>query len=92
MAKILLTGTMTCEAHEVDDVLAILPEHVQLSRAEAGCLQFELWQDELSPRQFHVSEVFRDARAFEAHQDRTQGSDWFRITGHMTRDFRKVEA
>lgn len=92
VSKILLTGTMTCAAHEVDHVLALLPEHIRLSRAEPGCLQFDLWQDEVRPTEFHVTEVFRDARAFEAHQDRTRNSDWFRVTGHMARDFKKSAA
>lgn len=92
MTKILLTGTMTCAAHEVEDVLALMDDHIRKSRGEPGCLQFELWQDELNPRHFHVSEVFVSPAAFEAHQDRTSGSDWFRVTGHMSRDFKKVEA
>ncbi|MBW6417479.1 putative quinol monooxygenase [Celeribacter sp. PS-C1] len=86
--KVMLSGTMTCAAHEIDHVLALLPEHIRLSRAEPGCLQFDLWQDEVRPTEFHVTEVFRDARAFAAHQDRTQSSDWWRVTHHMARDFR----
>ncbi|WP_368487296.1 putative quinol monooxygenase [Celeribacter sp. HF31] len=92
MAKILLTGTMTCAPDEVDHVLALLPEHIRLSRAEPGCLQFDLWQDEVRPTEFHVTEVFRDARAFDAHQDRTQSSDWWRVTHHMARNFKKSAA
>lgn len=87
MSKILLTGHMSCAAHEVEAVLSVMEEHIRLSRAEPGCLQFELWQDELTPTRFNVSEVFRDAAAFEAHQARTERSDWFRVTGHMARDF-----
>lgn len=89
MSKILLTGTMTCAPDEVEAVLSIMPTHIRLSRAEPGCLQFDLWQDELRPCEFHVTERFRDERAFEAHQDRTRASDWFRVTGHMQRDFKK---
>lgn len=92
MAKILLTGTLHCAAEDIEDVLAVMDEHIRLSRAEAGCLQFELWQDEVTPTLFHVNEVFRDAASFEAHQARTRGSDWFRVTHDMTRDFRKVDA
>ncbi|PTQ71934.1 quinol monooxygenase YgiN [Celeribacter persicus] len=92
VSKILLTGTMTCAPEEVEHVLALMPEHIRLSRAEPGCLQFDLWQDEVRPTEFHVTEVFRDAYAFDAHQDRTRSSDWFRVTGHMHRDFRKTSA
>lgn len=92
MSKILLTGTMTCAPSEVDSVLSLLPTHIRLTRAEAGCLDFDLWQDELTPTRFHVNEVFVSEAAFQAHQERTQRSDWFRITHHMDRDFTKVEA
>ncbi len=92
MSKVLLTGTLTCAPHEVDDVLSIIDDHIRKSRAEAGCLQFELWQDELTPTDFHISEVFLSEAAFAKHQDRSQGSDWGRITGHMARDFTKANA
>ncbi len=92
MSKVLLTGTMTCAPSEVDDVLSVMADHIRKSRAEAGCMQFELWQDELTPTAFHVSEVFLSEAAFAKHQERTQGSDWWRITRHMSRDFKKVSA
>ncbi len=92
MTKVLLTGTMTCAPSEVEDVLALMDEHIRKTRAEPGCLEFELWQDELTPTRFHVNEVFVSEVAFEAHQDRTQRSDWFRVTHHMSRDFSKVSA
>ncbi|RPE71379.1 quinol monooxygenase YgiN [Pacificibacter maritimus] len=92
MGKILLTGTMRCAQNEIEDVLSMMAKHIRLSQAEAGCLTFELWQDDLDPRTFHVSEVFRSEAAFEAHQERTRTSDWGRVTSHMARDFQKVQA
>jgi quinol monooxygenase YgiN len=92
MGKILLTGTMRCNADEVDAVLSLMAKHERLSLAEPGCLTFELWQDELDPCCFHVSEVFRSERDFEAHKDRSHSSDWGRVTRHMPRDFTKSNA
>jgi quinol monooxygenase YgiN len=92
MGKILLTGTLRCAQNEVDDVMSMMEKHIRLSQAEAGCLTFELWQDDLDPRTFHVSEVFRSNADFEFHQDRTRKSDWGRVTAHMDRDFSKVDA
>lgn len=91
MTKILLTGTLTCAAHEIEAVLELLPVHIRLSRAEPGCLSFDLWQDELTQTRFHVSEVFRDRAALDAHKDRSAQSDWGRVTGHMSRDFQTSE-
>jgi quinol monooxygenase YgiN len=92
MGKVILTGTMRCAANEIETVLALMAKHERLSQAEPGCLQFELWQDELDPRTFHVSEVFRSETDFESHQDRTHTSDWGRVTRHMPRDFTKNSA
>nr|WP_321509728.1 putative quinol monooxygenase [uncultured Celeribacter sp.] len=92
MGRVLLTGTMRCAPHEVDDVVALLDLHRRLSRAEPGCLQFDLWQDELDPSLFHVHEVFRSESDFEAHQTRTRRSDWWRITHAMTRNFTRSPA
>lgn len=83
----MLTGTLRCAPDEIEAVLSLVPTHQRLSRAEPGCLDFDLWQDELDPRTFHVSEVFRSKRDFDAHQDRTESSDWGRVTAHMDRDF-----
>lgn len=91
MNKILLTGTLTCSADEVDTVLDLMATHIRLSRAEPGCLSFELWQDELTLTRFHVSEVFRNRAAFDAHQERGSSSDWGRATHHMQRDFKISE-
>jgi quinol monooxygenase YgiN len=35
---------------------------------EEGCLQFNVIQDENDPDLLHLHEVYRDARAFEAHK------------------------
>ncbi len=83
-----LTGIMTCAPGEVATVLQALPQHVRLTRAEAGCLAFEVTQSPDDPCRFIVSERFTDRAAFEAHQQRTRDSAWWRVTCHMDRDFR----
>lgn len=80
-----LTGTLTCAPSEAATVRAALPEHIRLSRAEPGCLAFDV--TETAPGVFSVSERFTDRAAFDAHQERTRASAWWQATGHMTRDF-----
>lgn len=80
-----LTGTLTCAQQEAGAVRDALPEHIRLTRAEPGCLSFEV--TERAPGRFAVSEAFTDRAAFDAHQDRTRASAWWRLTGHMARDF-----
>lgn len=82
-----LQGRMTCAAADLGLVLAALPEHVRLTRAEPGCLEFHVAQDADAPQVFHVRERFRDKAAFDAHQARARASDWGRLTAHIPRDY-----
>ncbi|CUH82179.1 autoinducer-2 (AI-2) modifying protein LsrG [Tritonibacter multivorans] len=65
-----------------------LPDHIQHSRAEPGCLRFDVTEDTDVPGRFHVSETFTDAAAFEAHQARIKASDWGRISAGIERHYR----
>lgn len=80
-----LTGTLHCPPDRASAVRDALPAHVGLSRAEPGCLSFDV--TETAPGVFAVSETFTDRAAYDAHQTRTRASAWWRITGHMARDF-----
>ena len=81
-----LTGTIRCATDETETLRAAIPAHVALSRAEPGCLAFDI-RPTSDPCVFEVSERFCDDAAFQAHQARTRASAWWRITGHMQRDF-----
>ncbi|WP_226621259.1 putative quinol monooxygenase [Alloyangia pacifica] len=85
MSAVQLTGQMTAPPERCDAVRAAMDEHIRLSRAEAGCLFFELRETE--PGVFEVSELFQNRAAFDAHQDRTRASAWFKITGDLPRDY-----
>lgn len=80
-----LSGTLTCKADDARIVRDALPEHIRLSRAEPGCLRFEVV--ETAPGVFSVSEEFIDRAAFDAHQTRTRASEWWAATAHIPRDF-----
>lgn len=82
-----LSGTLTCAGP--DDVRAIahhVAAHVAASRAEPGCLAFDLWQTD-DPMVWQVRERFASAAAFAAHQRRTRASAWWAATGHIPRRF-----
>ncbi|WP_022706724.1 GNAT family N-acetyltransferase [Paracoccus zeaxanthinifaciens] len=84
-----LTGRLTCaDAGQMMTALNLLPDHVTLSRAESGNLRFDLWQDD-DPLVWHLSELFRDGAAFEAHQARTADSPWGRESTQFARDFQR---
>lgn len=82
-----LTGTLTCTSlHEAALVISHLPEHIRLSRAEPGCLSFDVVQT-ADPMVWQVTESFTDQAAYDAHQTRTRASDWYRLTAHIPRSY-----
>ena len=92
MPRVTLTGFLICRSlDEADRVSELLPEHIRLTRAEPGCLGFEVFRSHSDPVRFAVSEVFRDRAAFEAHQARAAGTLWARATKAIPRDYRIVE-
>jgi quinol monooxygenase YgiN len=86
-----VTGYLTC-ATPADAALvtALLPTHIRLSRAEPGCLTFNV-DPTSDPLVWHLDETFTDRAAFKAHQARTRASDWFSATAHIAREFQLVE-
>jgi len=82
-----LTGVLRCANDaEAARVRAALPEHVRLTRAEPGCLSFDVTPTD-DPLVWEVAETFIDPAAFEAHQARAGASDWARETAGIERDY-----
>lgn len=87
MSTVCLTGYIRVPAADLDAVRAALPIHVELTRAEPGCLQFDVVQDADEPTIFHVQEEFRDPSAFTAHQQRVRESAWGDVTVRVERHY-----
>ncbi len=87
-----LTGRLICtSAHEAALVRQHLPEHLRLSRADAGCILFRIAQT-YDPLVFEVEEVFASRADFEAHRDRARTSPWAEATAQLRRDYLLNEA
>lgn len=92
MTQIILTGRLVCANEaELAAVVAHLPRHAELSRAEEGCLAFEVTQTG-DPLVWTVAERFVDRASFDAHQVRTKNIDWGRATAGITREYDIAEA
>lgn len=82
-----LNGTLTCISEdEAARVRAALDEHIRLTRAEPGCVFFEVTPTH-DPMVWAVAEEFIDPEAFEAHQTRAGASDWAEQTKGIARDY-----
>ena len=86
-----LRGQLICMTEAEADVVRLhLPEHIALTRAEPGCLTFDIAETD-DPMVWEVMEAFRDRPSFEAHQTRNRASAWFAATRGILRDFRMEE-
>lgn len=82
-----LSGFLQClSKDDVELVRRHLPEHLRLTRAEPGCLSFEVSESDDSLI-WQVEELFADRAAFDFHQQRTRASEWFRATSTIPRDY-----
>lgn len=84
---VVLTGHLVCATpEERERVERHLPAHLDATRAEPGCLSFDV-RPTADPLIWKVEEVFADERAFEAHQARTAQSVWARATAGIERRY-----
>lgn len=89
--QIQLTGYIDVPPHRLDEINAALPEHIRLTRLEAGCVSFEVGPDPQHAGRFNVAEIFASRADFDQHQSRTKASDWARITDGFSRSYSIVE-
>ncbi len=87
MTIVTLTGYIDVPPNRLDQVVMHLPTHIELTRAEAGCLSFDVTADPEIAGRFHVAEEFIDAAAFNHHQTRTRASVWAKITDGIARTY-----
>ncbi|MCB1386771.1 MAG: antibiotic biosynthesis monooxygenase [Nitratireductor sp.] len=73
---VLLSGHIDVPADRLAAVEVALAEHVRLTRAEAGCIFFNVDPDPAVAGRFSVSEAFVHQAAFDHHQQRAGGSPW----------------
>ncbi|MBL3550762.1 putative quinol monooxygenase [Rhodovulum sulfidophilum] len=71
-----VTGWIEATPERLDALRAAAAEHVRLTRAEPGCLRFEMREDPDRPGRFLLDEEFTDAAAFAAHRARKEGTAW----------------
>jgi quinol monooxygenase YgiN len=88
---VVISGQLICATlAEAQLVEAHLREHARLTRAEAGCVSFEVRQTN-DPLLWEVREEFVDGAALEAHQARTARSAWAKATAGIKRAYIRSE-
>ncbi|WP_440906497.1 putative quinol monooxygenase (plasmid) [Catenovulum sp. SX2] len=91
MKKIILQGFILVPKNQQKQISRLLQQHIQLTKAEPGCLVFNVNQCPNDPLRFNVYEEFVDQKAFEQHQLRVQSSDWGKATTEVERHYQISE-
>ena len=74
-------------ACDIDAVETELDNHIRLTKAEEGCIVFEVVQDKSNRYRFDVYEEFSDQESFRRHQDRVKNSTWGEVTASVIRNY-----
>ncbi|WP_016957525.1 putative quinol monooxygenase [Catenovulum agarivorans] len=91
MPKIILQGFILIPKNQQSKISRLLQQHIQLTRAESGCLVFDVKQCPTNPLRYNVYEEFVDKKAFEQHQLRVKSSDWGKATTEVERHYQISE-
>ena len=89
--KLTLKGYILVPDADLAAIRMELPNHIQLSRAEPGCLLFDVTPDQDNPNRFNVYEEFVDKEAFEYHQQRVRNSKWGEVSHNAERHYQLHE-
>jgi len=85
---VILSGQLDVPDEDIAMVEAHLPVHIRLSRAEDGCVSFDVYVDSTNPNRYVVEEEFATQVSFDAHQARVKASEWGRVTAHLKRQYK----
>ena len=87
MSKVTLNGFIVVSKDDITDILNELPNHIELTQKETGCLVFNVTQDESDIYRFNVYEEFENKESFKLHQSRVRSSIWGKITKNVDRNY-----
>lgn len=79
----LLAGHVIAPEANLEAILQELPGHRDATRAEPGCLRFDVFQDLEDKCKLHVFEVFKSEKDFRLHKKRMQGTAWVKASQNL---------
>ncbi|MDO4699452.1 MAG: antibiotic biosynthesis monooxygenase [Moraxella sp.] len=82
-----LKGFILISVKDRQQILSALAEHIELTKAEAGCLKFDITPDDHCQDKYWVYEEFVNKAAFEYHQARVRSSHWGRVSADVERHY-----
>lgn len=78
-----IVATLTARPGKAAALRALLDSMLAPSRAEAGNLRYDLWQDQAEPGRFVLDELYTDAAAVAAHRETAHFRDYLARIGDL---------
>ncbi len=69
MAKLTIVANIHAEPGKIDLVKAELQKLIEITRAEEGCIQYDLHQDNENPAHFLFYETWQSRELWQAHMN-----------------------
>lgn len=69
MTKLTITGNILAKPDQIDRIKAELEKLIPITRAEAGCLQYDLHQDNENPAYFLFYENWESRELWQTHMN-----------------------
>ncbi|MEE4378103.1 MAG: putative quinol monooxygenase [Candidatus Competibacteraceae bacterium] len=87
MAKLTIVANITAKAGKTDLIKAKLEKLIDTTRAEAGCLQYDLHQDNENPAHFMFYENWESRELWQAHMHAQHIKDFLAATDGAVETF-----
>jgi len=91
MEKLTIVAHITAKVDKTDLVKAELEKLIAPTRAEDGCINYDLHQDQNKSNLFLFFENWTDREAWEAHMETSHIKDYLAATDGAVEDFTVLE-
>ncbi|SER56090.1 putative quinol monooxygenase [Sphingobium sp. YR768] len=78
-----IVAVLTARAGAADQLRTLLDGMLVPSRAEAGNLRYDLWQDQSEPTRFVLDELYTNSDAVAAHRATPHFQDYLAAIGDL---------
>lgn len=81
--RVKVTALLTARQGRAEELTTLLLGMAPLCRAEAGNLQWDIWQDQTRSDRYVLDELYEDAAAVAAHRETAHYRDYLRRIGDL---------
>jgi quinol monooxygenase YgiN len=87
MAQLTIVANITANADKIDLVKAELLKLINITRAEEGCINYDLHQDNENPSHFMFYENWESRELWQTHMDNQHLKDYMAATEGAVEEF-----